>query len=226
VGIGHPLPAYPIEVGEQYHFQLAQHHPTGPPFSHHSRSLIRDANRGCWHASIQTRPLSAMVLLLLHALCQRHVGAGHSRAGTGGGAAAEKQRDIDTINLSHTGRYVASYTKGPRASTDLQFVLLSHVAGHFTDHLGSLVAPGDPNALDAGGERRTLQTRYRMIESPNVRAIFVMLLPSDTIIRPFGNTVDTALNVISCDRAQRSLHLLLRIRSPRTHRTCARVDAK
>jgi len=42
---------------------------------------------------------------------------------------------VDTIQLSHAGRYVASYTKGPGTSTDLQW--------HFTDHLGSPVASGD-----------------------------------------------------------------------------------
>ncbi|NQW18291.1 MAG: RHS repeat-associated core domain-containing protein [Chloroflexi bacterium] len=54
---------------------------------------------------------------------------------------------VDTIQLSHAGRYVASYTKGPGTSTDLQW--------HFTDHLGSPVASGDPDVLAAGGGRRT-----------------------------------------------------------------------
>lgn len=36
----------------------------------------------------------------------------------------------------------------------------------------------------------------------------VMTLVFDTIDFPFGNTAASTLNVISCDRAQRSLHLL------------------
>ena len=51
------------------------------------------------------------------------------------------------------GRHVASYTKGPGTSTDLQFVLLRPLEGHFTDHLGSPVASGDPDVLSAGGGR-------------------------------------------------------------------------
>ncbi|NQW18826.1 MAG: RHS repeat-associated core domain-containing protein [Chloroflexi bacterium] len=69
---------------------------------------------------------------------------------------------VDTIQLSHAGRYVASYTKGPGTNTDLQF--------HFTDHLGSPVASGDPDVLAAGGGHRTLYNHWWPFGAPNWEA--------------------------------------------------------